>query len=71
MTYSHAKLKKELLDAVQRAKILMLDTLKRIVTRSGEICSFGLTTEEEMYEVEKVLKEIEPDFDLIGANTKK
>ena len=51
-------LKEELLDAVQPAKIIMLDTLNRIVTKSGEICSFDPATEEEMYEVEKVRKYI-------------
>ena len=34
------------------------------MTKSGEICSFGAATEEEMYEVDKVLKEIEAAFDL-------
>ena len=58
-------LKEELLDAVEPAKILILDTLKKkIVTKSGEIYSFEPANAEEMYELEKVLKEIQPDFDL-------
>ena len=42
----------------------MLDILKRISTKSGKIDSFNPATDEKMHELEHILREIQPDFNL-------